>query len=147
MKRKKSLQEISLTLFLLAAIVIIFFWHTTQNSRRIEARNKSYAADSARQTMTRINEDMKNAMELITTYSYFVGEGLSRPVIDEQMLRDIEQNALFDAVLFTDASGTNHTSDGRVSDGSDRDYYQNGMQGRSGSTIIYDSYSNFAHKF
>lgn len=111
MKRKKSLQEISLTLFLLAAIVIIFFWHTTQNSRRIEARNKSYAADSARQTMTRINEDIKNAMELITTYSYFVGEGLSQPVINEQTLRDIEQNALFDAVLFTDASGINHTSD------------------------------------
>ena len=140
MKRKKSLQEISLTLLLLAAIVVIFFWYTAQNSRRIETRNKNYAADSARQTMTRINEDMKNALELITTYSYFVGEGLSRPDIDEQMLKDIEQNALFDAVLFTDASGTNHTSDGRTSDGSDRDYYLNGMRGKSGSTVIYDSY-------
>lgn len=125
---------------MIVAIVIIFFWYTAQNSRRIEIRNKSYAADSARQTMTRINEDMKNALELITTYSYFVGEGLSQPVIDEQLLKDIEQNALFDAVLFTDASGVNHTSDGRTSDGSDRDYYQNGMRGGSGSTIIYDSY-------
>ncbi len=74
MKKKKSLQEISLILFLLAAIVIIFFWYSTQNSRRIEIRNKNYAADSARQTMIRVNEEMNNALELITTYAYFVGE-------------------------------------------------------------------------
>lgn len=114
----------------MAAIVIIFFWYSTQNSRRIEIRNKNYAADSARQTMIRVNEEMNNALELITTYAYFVGEGLSQPVIDEQTLKDIEHNALFDAVLFTDASGINHTSDGRTSDASDRDYYQYGMRGR-----------------
>ena len=140
MKKKKSLQEISLILFLLAAIVIIFFWYSTQNSRRIEIRNKNYAADSARQTVIRVNEEMNNALELITTYAYFVGEGLSQPVIDEQTLKDIEHNALFDAVLFTDASGINHTSDGRTSDASDRDYYQYGMRGESGSAVIFDSY-------
>lgn len=140
MKKRKSVQEISSILFLLVAIIIIFFWYSTQNSSRIEMRNKSYAADSARQMTTRINEEMKNALELINTYAYFVGEGLSQPVIDEQSLKDIEYNALFDAVLFTDASGTNHTSDGRTSDASDRDYYLNGMRGESGIAVIFDSY-------
>lgn len=140
MKKKKLAQEIGSILFLLVAIIIIFCWYTAQNSSRIEVRNKSYAADSARQTSTRINEEMKNALELIDTYAYFVGEGLDKPDIDEQTLKDIEHNALFDAVLFTDASGLNHTSDGRMSDASDRDYYLNGMRGESGIAVIFDSY-------
>ena len=106
----------------------------------MEERNKNYAADSARQTMTRINEKMNNALELINTYAYFVSEGLKETVINEQLLQELEHNALFDAVLFTDAAGTNHTSDGRVSDASDRDYYKNGMRGESGIAVILDSY-------
>ena len=122
MKTKKSLQDVLIVVLLLVAVVILFCWFTTQNSVRMEERNQSYASDSARQTMTRINEEMNNGLALITTYAHFVGEGLSKPVIDEQLLQEIEHNALFDAVLFTDPSGTNHTSDGRTSDASDRDY-------------------------
>ncbi len=140
MKRKKSLQDVLIVVFLLVAVVILFCWFTTQNSVRMEERNKNYASDSARQTMTRINEEMNNGLALITTYAHFVGEGLSTPVIDERLLQEIEHNALFDAVLFTDPSGTNHTSDGRTSDASDRDYYQNGMRGESGIAIILDSF-------
>ena len=106
----------------------------------MEEQNKRYASDSARQTMTRINEEMNNGLALITTYAYFVGEGLSAPVIDKQLLQEIEHNALFDAVLFTDPSGINHTSDGRTSDASDRDYYQKGMRGESGIAVILDSF-------
>lgn len=140
MKRKKALQDIIIVVLLLVAVVILFCWYTAQNSVRTEQRNRSYAADSARQTMTRINEEMNNALALITTYAHFVGEGLDEPVIDEKLLKEIEHNALFDAVLFTDPSGVNHTSDGRTSDASDRDYYQNGMRGESGIAVILDSY-------
>lgn len=138
--RKKTVQEVIWVVVLLAAMIVLFQWYTTQNSVRMEERNKNYAADSARQTMTRINEKMNNALELINTYAHFVSEGLKEPVINEQLLQEIEHNALFDAVLFTDAAGTNHTSDGRVSDASDRDYYKNGMRGESGIAVILDSY-------
>lgn len=138
--RKKSAQEVIYVVILLAAVIVLFHWYTTQNSVRMEERNKNYAADSARQTTTRIDEKMNNALELINTYAYFVGEGLKEPVINEPILQEIEHNALFDAVLFTDASGINHTSDGRTSDASDRDYYKNGMRGQSGIAVIFDSY-------
>jgi len=138
--RKKTIQEVVCVVVLLAAMIGLFQWYTTQNSIRMEERNKNYAADSARQTTTRINEKMNNALELIHTYAYFVSEGLKQPVINEQMLQEIEHNALFDAVLFTDAAGVNHTSDGRTSDASDRDYYKNGMRGESGIAVILDSY-------
>lgn len=140
MKRRKSFQDIIIVIFLLVAVAILFCWYTTQNSVRMEQQNKNYAADSARQTMTRINEKMNNALALITTYANFVSEGLKKPVIDERLLKEIEHNALFDAVLFTDSSGINHTSDGRTSDASDRDYYQRGMRGQGGIAVILDSY-------
>lgn len=138
--RKKTVQEVIWVVVLLAAMIVLFQWYTTQNSVRMEERNKNYAADAARQTTTRIDEQMDNALELINTYAYFVGEGLREPVINEQILQEIEHNALFDAVLFTDATGVNHTSDGRTSDASDRDYYKNGMRGQSGIAVILDSY-------
>lgn len=121
-------------------MVILFCWYTNQNSIHVEERNKSYASDSARQTMIRINEKMNNALALITTYAHFVSERLNEPVIDERLLKEIEHNALFDAVLFTDPAGINHTSDGRTSDASDRDFYQKGMRGESGIAVILDSY-------
>lgn len=138
--RTKTVWQVVGVVALLAAMIVLFQWYTTQNSRRMEERNKNYAADSARQTMTRINEKMNNALELISTYAHFVSEGLKEPVINEQTLQEIEHNALFDAVLFTDAKGVNHTSDGRVSDASDRDYYKKGMRGESGIAVILDSY-------
>ena len=85
MKRKKSFQDIKIVIFLLVAVVILFCWYTAQNSARMEQRNKSYAADAARQTMTRINEKMNNALALITTYAHFVGEGLDKPVIGDEL--------------------------------------------------------------
>ena len=139
MKKKRSLQEILYVLVLLAAIIILFFWYTAQNSQRMEERNKSYAADSARQTAVRIDEELNSALDLIKTYTYFIGESLADPTISPQMLKDMEDNAMFDALLFTDLGGTNYISDGRTSDAKGRDYYVNGINGESGISVVFDS--------
>ena len=135
----KILQQIVYVLLLLVSIIILFHWYVTQNSKRMEERNKSYAADSARQMAEQIDEEFKSALNLINTYTYFIGEGLTEPVIRAEMLGTMEDNSLFDALLFTDAGGMNHDSAGRVSDASGRDYYVNGMEGRSGISVIFDS--------
>ena len=137
--KRKSLQEIIFVLPLLVAIMILFQWYTTQNSKRMEDRNKNYATDSARQMVGRIDEELNNGLNLINTYTYFMGESLTEPGIDEQTLKEMEDNSLFDALLFTDKNGVNHASDGRTSDASGRDYYINGMQGKSGISVIFDS--------
>ena len=67
MMRKKYLHEIIYVLFLIAAIIVLFFWYTTQNSTRMEERNKNYAADSARLMAVQINDDLNNALNLIDT--------------------------------------------------------------------------------
>ncbi len=138
MKMKRSIQEISLVLILLAAIIVLFQWYTTQNRVRIEERNKNYAANSAHMKAEQIDEELSNARNRISTYSYFIGEGLSEPAVTAQMLEKIEENSMFDAVLFTDVDGMDHASDGRTADVKDRDFYQDGVKGDSGISIIFD---------
>ncbi len=138
MKRKKTLQQVGYVLVLLAAIIILFQRYTTQNRVRIEQRNKNYAADAAHLKAEQIDGELTNALGRINTYAYFLGEGLTGPQVSAQMLGRMEENAIFDAILFTDAQGIDHASDGRVSDVSERAFYTEGMQGRSGMEIIFD---------
>lgn len=55
------------------------------------------------------------------------------------MLKELKENLLFDALVFTDAEGINHLSDGRTSDAAGRDYYVRGMQGETGISVVFDS--------
>ena len=66
-RRRKSIQQVTYVVLLLLAIVVLFQWYTAQNSRRMEERNKSYAADSTRQMANRIDEELNNALDLINT--------------------------------------------------------------------------------
>ena len=138
MKRRKTIQGAVLVLPFLAAVAVLFYWYTVQNSKRMEERNKNYAADSARLKAVQIDNELKNALDLVNTYAYFVGESLTDPVVTDEMLTEMEANSQFDALLFTTADGVDHISDGRTSDVSDRDFYRNGIDGYSDISIIFD---------
>lgn len=138
-RKKKSLQNIIYVVLLFIAIIILFQWYTEKNSRRMEERNKSYAADSARQTVEQIDDELENAQDLISAYTYFMEESLGEPAINQQLLKEIEENSLFDAVVFTDLEGVNHSSDGRTSGAKGYDYYENGIKGEKGISVIFDS--------
>ena len=71
-----------------------------QNSIRMEERNKNYAADSARQTAEQIDEELNNALDLIKTYTFFIGESLNEPVLTRQMLRNWKKTHSLMPVLY-----------------------------------------------
>lgn len=138
MKKNKPLQEIIYAIFLFAAMVLLFLWFTTRNSRRTEEQNREYAADSARMKAEQIDDELNNAISRIYTYAYFVGEGLTEPVITAQMLETMEENSQFDAMVYADMNGVDHASDGRTADVTARDFYIDGMAGNNGIKIIFD---------
>lgn len=139
MNKERYLHRVMHFVLLLVAIVILFHWYTAQNRKRVENQNKNYAADSAHQVADRVDEELNNALNLINTYTYFLGESLTGPKITAQMLKEIENSSLFDALVFTDMDGINYTSDGRTSSAAGRDYYTYGMQGSSGISVVFDS--------
>ena len=138
MKKKKPLQEIIYAVFLLAAIILLFFRFTAQNSSRTEEQNRDYAADSARMKSGQIDDELNNALGRIKTYAYFVGEGLDEPVITAQMLGTMEENSQFDAIIFTDLDGVDYASDGRTAKVTERNFYTDGIKGNSGTEVIFD---------
>ncbi len=138
MTKRKLFWDIIYVGFLLAAIIVLFWWYTGQNSRRMEERNKVYAADSAQIKAEQINDELNNALSRISAYSYFAGASLSEPVITPRVLKEMEEKSQFDAVIFTDLEGIDHASDGRSVDVMDRDFYIDGIEGNDGISVIYD---------
>ena len=138
MKNKTSMREVLYAAVLLAAIILSFFWFSTQTRNRTEEQNKDYAADSARLKSEQIDEELNNALSQINTYAYFVGESLTEPVITAAMLEKMEEYSYFDAILFTDKEGIDYASDGRTADVTARWFYQDGISGNSSIEIIFD---------
>lgn len=137
--KKKPVQQVVYVSLLLVAVVVLFQWYTVQNKARMEERNKNYAADSAHMKVSQINNEFKNALNLIKANTFFLEKSLSSPVITSSMLKEMEEKSIFDALLFTDLEGNNYTSDGRITDARERDYYLNGIKGQSGTAIVFNS--------
>lgn len=138
MKRKKPILEIIYVVFLVTAIILLFSWFKLQNSKVIKEQNRTYASDSAKMKAIQVDNELNNALSRINTYAYFVGEGLTEPVITAQMLENMERNSQFDAIMFTDFAGTDYASDGRTSDVTKRHFYNDGIKGNSNIEVIFD---------
>jgi len=79
-ERKKTTQGIAV-LMLLITIILLFYWYSTENSKRIERQNLNYASDTANQTVVHIDIELRNALNRVNTYAYFLGESLSEPSV------------------------------------------------------------------
>ncbi len=139
-RKKKSVQGIVYALLLILAIIILFQWYTAQNRKRIIEQNKNYAADSAHLAAAKVDEKLKSAQSMIVAYAHFLEESLQGPTVTADMLKQMEEDSkhVFNALIYTDAQGRDYASDGRVSDVTERDFYKNGIQGKSGTEIIFD---------
>ena len=133
---KKTWQYVLYICILLAAISLLFQWYSTTNSRRIEKQNLNYAMDSAEQMSRRIESEFNNALLRVRNYAYLLGTGQNGPEITSDLLKGMEENASFNAVRFTNADGLNLASNGQTSDSRDRNYFINGMQGKSGMDVV-----------
>lgn len=133
---KKTWQNVLYIVILLAAIFLLFHWYSSSNSHRIEKQNLSYAVDSAEQTSQRIGSEFDNALLRIRNYSYLLSTSQSRPEITSELLKGMEENAVFDAIHYVNADGSSLTSDGQTNDSRDRNYFASGMRGESGLEMV-----------
>ncbi len=121
---------------LLTAVCLLFYWYSSTNSRQIEKQNLNYAMDSAEQLSKRIGSEFENALLRLRNYAYLLGSGQNRPKITADTLKGMEENAMFDAIRFTNADGLNLASDGQTNDSSGRSYFASGMRGESGLEMV-----------
>jgi len=86
----------------------------------------------------RIESELNNTLLRVRNYAYLLSSGQGKPEIDADFLKGMEENAVFDAICFTNVSGVYLNSSGETSDNTDKDYYIRGMQGESGIDILPD---------
>lgn len=138
-QNSKTRQKIIYAFLILIAVFILFYVYTIRNRARIQEQNKVYAADSARQTASRIESEFDNALQRLHNSAYLIAEGSSDLKIDTYTLKKMEENTSFDTVSFTNADGVNLASDGETNNSSDREYFVRGMQGESGLESVETS--------
>jgi len=140
MKQQKiTWQPTVYALLFLIAVPVLFFIYMTQNQARIQEQNRVYAEDSARQTAERIESEFNNALQRIQNSAYLVSTDGNDQEINVRVLKEMEENATFDAIRFTGTDGVNLASSGETSNSSDREYFARGMEGKSGLETVEQS--------
>ncbi len=136
---QKRFLQISFFVFVTCMVLLLFHRFTQQNNERIQEQNRVYAEDAARQTAMRINDQFNFSLSLIVRYAHFASFSMENGLVTRQMLRDIEESSPFNAVRFSDALGINHAPDGEKNDVSDLEFFKQGIQGKSGVSVVENS--------
>ena len=132
-------RRIILTLLLVIGIGAAFFVFLKGNSERIDAQNEEYLYELTTQRASSIDKIITENLSFITSISYLYGQSLDSPQADVDILREYENNTVFDLLRFIDSTGDDYTSNGVLANLADRSYFQDGMKGGSGITYVLAS--------
>lgn len=97
-QQRKSGQQIIYAFLFLAAMLVLFYFYTTQNKERIQEQNRIYAEDCARQMAVRIESEFDNALQRIENSAYLISEGVDELDVNMDVLKEMEENTTFDAI-------------------------------------------------
>lgn len=128
-----------LVAILLCAVIAAFFSFARENAVRIVRQNQQYAHDAALQTARRVEDMMEARATTLNLMSITAAETIREPWIGTELLKLLQETSVFDYVEFIDPTGLNHNADGVTSDSSDRNNYLNGIQGKTGFHVVFNS--------
>ena len=136
---KKNLKIIIPTVILIVGIIFSFFNFIHNNSVRIANQNEEYISDLTKQRAISIDTLISENLTYIKSTAYLYGKNLDSVWANVAVIRDYEENSVFDRLRFIDASGDDYTSQGVMANLYHREYFQDGMKGNSGITYVPES--------
>lgn len=131
-------------LIIFCLILALFYRFATQNAERLQLQNMEYADDATRRLAQRLNEQFKASKHLIETYAFFLSHLPTSPQEIPKVLKEMEASTYFDGIRFTNGEGETVTASGEKAYVNDRDFFINGMKGKSGVTSVM--YSRIFHQ-
>lgn len=136
---RKRLTQTILTLLLAAGVLSSLFNFLQGNSRRIASQNEEYLNELTAQRAISIDNLIDENLSFIQATAYLYGQSLTSPEADVNMIREYEENTVFDMLRFVDTLGDNYTSAGLQANLADREYVQAGLRGEAGVTYVLQS--------
>jgi len=138
-KKQKRLGQIGVYSVVILLILMAFLIFMGENRKRITAQNMEYIKDSTVQIAERADAVLSEGYDNAAILSAFLSHSLDGPQVDVEQLRKLAGNSVFDFIEFADQDGMDHNITGGVSDARDREYYLEGIQGKSGLEVIFES--------
>ena len=121
---------------LIAAIFGILLTSQRENYARQMVQIKEYISELSSRTSQHISDVFRDKLDAITSIAYLYGEALESPEASTEYLAVLEEGSGFDRIRFVNLQGESFTSDGKLAEIADRDYYQKGIQGEKGITVV-----------
>lgn len=120
---KTHIKRIVLTVLLAIGIVCAFAVFIKDNSDRIYSQNEEYLNELTTQRAISVDNLFSEDLSSIHTTAYLYGQNLTSKSPDVPLLRDYEENSVFNRLRFIDAQGDNYTSKGLQANLADREYF------------------------
>ena len=136
---KKHLNQILPTIGLIVGILAALLLFVQDNTGRIARQNESYLDELTTQRAISIDNLISENLHFISSTAYLYGRSLTSPWADVAVIREYEENSVFDHLRFVDASGDDYTSVGVMANLADRPYFQAGMRGETGIATVAGS--------
>ncbi len=130
--------QIIMLAVLIAFLAFAFLSFIRSNSSRIIEQNNQFIEAAAEQTADHFNDLLRSAQTNASMASH-VYELLKMETLDASALADIIDHSIFDYAEFISKDGTDLTAKGETADLSDREYFIDGMSGKSGRCVIHNS--------
>ena len=134
-------KKIMRTMVFCAILLIVVIFGILLLSRRINYNRQMeqidhYTMELAERTAQHVGDVFEAKRDAISSMAYLYGKGLDSDQVDREQLRELEENPGFDRIRYVNSKGDSYTSDRKVANVSERDYFRNGMQGLSGYTVV-----------
>ncbi|MBR2288979.1 MAG: sensor histidine kinase, partial [Clostridia bacterium] len=136
---RKHISQILMSVLLVVGIGISFWSFIRDNTDRIHQQNAEYIEELTTQRAISVDNLIHENLNFIQSTAYLYGKSLTSPWADVAVIRDYEENSVFDMLRFVDASGDDYTSRGVMANLADREYFKSGMRGESGITYVLSS--------
>ena len=136
-KPKNKTRNLIITVCAAVVVVVVaLVVFMNVNTQRIIDQNTQYLETSTNQTVRRVNDTFSSSLQSVQTAAVVYGDAISDEGFNPRTAATILDNAQFDHTFFIDAQGTAHNNDGSTADATDREYYIEGVQGKSGMCYV-----------
>lgn len=142
-KKKKIMIHMTANIVLLfiCISVILLLAHRENYARQMQQVDQ-YIRELSGKTAQYVSDVFDDKKNTIVSIAYLYGESIESSEVDLDYLYELEKNSGFDWIRFINSSGEDYTSDGKIADVADRDYYTEGMKGNSGICSVPESRVN-----
>lgn len=138
-KRKLSIRMFINIGLLIGVVLVSLLLFRRENYGRQMRQMEQFMVEFSGRTTQHVSDMFQDKRDSIEGTAYLYGQTLEaegKSGVDLEQLTQLEKRACFDWVRYVDSEGIDYASDGTTVDVSNRDYYINGMKGKSGISWV-----------